>query len=140
MNKEQEKFENYRCAHGMGYSRIESQTNGIEGTMRVFVPLDEAVEIWTIKLTNHRSKLAKLDAFGFVEWFLTDNMSKGCYISGNHARYDSSENMIYTWLTRHPRPEQNYAAFMASDFEPDSYEVSRRQFLGRCLTRHHSNQ
>jgi len=126
----QKEFERYRCRHGMGYSRIESKTNGIEGTLRVFVPLDEPVEIWSVKLTNHRSTVAKLDISGFVEWFLTDNISKGGYVCGNHARYDSSENMIYTWLSKPLMPEQNYAAFMASDFNPDGYEVSRRSFLG----------
>ena len=127
----------YTCAHAPGYSRIESMTNDIAGTMRVFVPLDDPVEIWSVTLTNKRKTPAKLSTFSFIEWFLSDNKSK-CMVPffGNHAVYDSENALIHTWSLKKKRPGQNYDAFMSADFTSDAYELSRKQFLGNYGSYH----
>ena len=129
--------QSYLCAHAPGYSRIESMTNDIAGTMRVFVPLDDPVEIWSVTLTNKRETAVNLASFSFVEWFLSDNKCK-CMVPffGNHACYDNENKLIHTWYLKKKRPGQNYDAFMAADFTPDGYELSRKKFLGNYGSYH----
>jgi cellobiose phosphorylase len=60
----------YTCRHGMGYTVIESLTNSIESELTVFVPNDEPVEIWKLRLKNNSRKARKLELYTYMEWCL----------------------------------------------------------------------
>ncbi len=120
----------YSCIHAPGYSIINSRNNDIESSLRLFVPLDDCIEIWTVILKNCRSTDARITAFPFVEWFVTDDICKCGFFGTNHAQFDPQHNFIYYWNQKKQLPQQYYSAFMASDFIPDGYELSRREFLG----------
>jgi cellobiose phosphorylase len=47
-----QELDEYRCRHGLGYSILESRWNGINTSLRVFVPSQEPVEIWSISISN----------------------------------------------------------------------------------------
>ena len=62
----------YQCRHGLGYTTIFGEKNGIicEGTY--FIPLDQDFEIWRFTLENKRSQPADLSLFSAVEFCLWD--------------------------------------------------------------------
>ena len=53
-------LDSFECAHGLGYSIITSERDGIESQLRVFVPHQEPAEVWTIALSNKRPAAANL--------------------------------------------------------------------------------
>jgi len=46
------KLDSYKCRHGLGYTIVESSRRGIQTLFRVFVPVKQAAEIWTITVRN----------------------------------------------------------------------------------------
>lgn len=62
--------ESYRCRHGIGYTVIESATNGIETELLMFVPVDEPLEVWQLTLRNRTRAARTLDLFSYFEWGL----------------------------------------------------------------------
>ena len=61
-----ESFDFYECRHGLGYSVIVCEKNGIRSEYTVFVPTDGMREIWTVKVTNLRTTPAKLTVVGYA--------------------------------------------------------------------------
>ena len=65
-------LEEYSCRHGMGYSVIGSQRDGIEARTLYFVPLGQNLEVWRLSVTNHRATPASLSVFSAIEFNLWD--------------------------------------------------------------------
>ena len=45
-------YDRFACRHGLGYTIFEMAVGGIETELRVFVPLEGPVEIWTATIRN----------------------------------------------------------------------------------------
>jgi cellobiose phosphorylase len=105
----------YRCIHGLGYSEIVQDYDGIESSFRIFVPEKEACEIWTSKLRNKENFPRKFKAFAFVNTMFDDffkpqayYQAKGCFdknlnstvISKRHAFDGADEVHIYLTMDR----------------------------------------
>ena len=61
-----ESFDLYECRHGLGYSTIVCEKNGIRSEYTVFVPVEGMREIYTVKLTNLRKEDAELSSVMYV--------------------------------------------------------------------------
>jgi cellobiose phosphorylase len=78
-------LDSYECRHGMGYTVITSQKNGIESSIRYFVPLGETLEIWELTLTNHRDTPAQLSVFSAIEFNLWDALDDATNFQRNYS-------------------------------------------------------
>jgi len=58
----------WQCTHGFGYTRIQSTTRTIAGSVTYFVPVDEAVEVWRVRLENTGTQARRLQVFPFAVW------------------------------------------------------------------------
>jgi cellobiose phosphorylase len=58
----------FECRHGLGYTRITGQKDGVEVEQLMFVPPRENLEIWKISVRNKTKKPQKLSLFSFVEF------------------------------------------------------------------------
>lgn len=67
-------LDEYSCRHGLGYTVIKGQKNGVEAEVTYFVPLGENMEIWNITLTNNTKQEKEITLFSFVEFCLWDAM------------------------------------------------------------------
>ncbi|OPX37954.1 MAG: hypothetical protein B1H11_05200 [Desulfobacteraceae bacterium 4484_190.1] len=57
----------YECRHGLGYTTISSLNAGIESTVTLFVPLDEPLEVWYVRLHNRSDRPRHLSLFS-TQW------------------------------------------------------------------------
>jgi len=62
--------DSYSCRHGVGYTRFNSEKDGIACDLRLFVPVEDDLEIWTIKITNKSGRERDLSLFSYFEWCL----------------------------------------------------------------------
>ncbi len=126
--------EDFQCRQGRGYGIVSSRRNGIEGRLRVFVPVDEAVELWTITIRNTRREKVSLKVFPFFEWVLdaarvhADDL---VYAAISECRYDEGTNAIVA-STR--RKDGYLKAFMAVNAEVEGYDCRRADFVGAGRT------
>ncbi len=62
----------YECRHGLGYSIFTGRKNSIEVVQTMFVPLDDDVLLYNVKIRNLSDKHKNIKLFSFVEFCLWD--------------------------------------------------------------------
>ena len=65
-------LDSYTCRHGIGYTEIMSEWDGIVAETLYFVPPGETLEIWQLAVTNRRTEPVELSIFSAVEFCLWD--------------------------------------------------------------------
>jgi cellobiose phosphorylase len=123
-------LDSYECRHGMGYTVIRSQLNGIEASTRYFVPPEESLEIWELTLTNRRDQSANLSIFSAVEFNLWDAMDDATNFQRNYSigEVEVVDGVIYH-KTEYRERRDHFAYFACS--EPlTGFETQREAFLG----------
>jgi cellobiose phosphorylase len=63
-------LDSYECRHGMNYTSIKGEKNGVTATTLFFVPLKTWAEVQKLTVTNNASVSKKLTIFSFAEWCL----------------------------------------------------------------------
>ncbi len=125
------------CAHGLGYTRIESEYKGIRARARFLVPLDEPIEIWEVELCNESNVRRRLDVFGYAEWCFWEiqqdafNFQYILYTCRMGYRDSIVDYSIRLWPFREPK------GFFASTLPVASFDTDRDRFIG--LYRHEGN-
>lgn len=123
-------LDSYECRHGMGYTVITSQKNGIASSTRYFVPLGETLEIWELTLTNHRDNPAQLSIFSAIEFNLWDAMDDATNFQRNYSigQVEIVDGVIYH-KTEY-RERRNHFAYFACSEPLTGYDTQREAFLG----------
>jgi len=123
-------LEAYRCRHGLGYTMIGSLHCGIEVEGTFFVPPGEAVEVWSIRVTNRRGGATALSLFAAVEFCLWDAFDDATNFQRNLniAEIEVDGSMI-VHKTGYRERRDHVASFSCS--EPTAgFDTQREVFLG----------
>ncbi len=122
----------YICRHGLSYSKFQCDYQGIEAEQLLFIPLEDDVELWDVKIKNNSGKPRKLSVFTYLEFSYhhveidNQNLQMSLYASGSNYSDDIIEyDFFYEPWTFH---------FFASSFKPDSYDCVRDSFIGNYRT------
>jgi len=122
----------YTTAHGMGYTRFEASYKGIDASQTVFIPLDDDVELWDVRLTNTTDQPRTLTVGSYVEFSYhtieidNQNFQMSLYASGSSYEDGIIEyDFYYEPWTFH---------FFASSQAPSSYDTLRDEFIGNYRT------
>ena len=120
----------YECRHGIGYTSITGERNGISVNEKFFVPVNDACEIHRIKVKNTSNIKKDIKLFSFVEFCLWDaqddmlnyqrNLSTGEVEIEGSAIYHKTEY----------RERRNHYAFYSVNTPIDGFETDRDSFLG----------
>ena len=121
----------YTAAHGMGYARSSPPTGGSTPTDDLR-PLDDAAEVWDVRVTNTGDTERTLTLATYVEFSFhtitidNQNLQMSLYASGSsYADGIIEYDFHYEPWTAH---------FFAASREPDSYDSLRDNFLGPYRT------
>lgn len=60
----------YKCVHGLGYSIVSCEYCGLKAQWKIFVPVDDSVEIWQVKVVNTSSAAKSFSLMPLLEWQL----------------------------------------------------------------------
>ena len=121
----------YEVRHGMSYSKFKCEYKNITATKTLFVPKGENAQIWDITLKNDGDKPRTISAFSFVEFSFShiqsdnQNHQMSLYSAGTSYKDGVIEYDLY-----YNTNEEDGYYYMASSFEPDSYDGQRDSFLG----------
>ncbi len=120
----------YECRHGMGYTKICGERNGLEVLQTAFVPVDDNCEIHRVKLTNKTEKPKSVKLFSFVEfclWNAQDDMLN-YQRNLNTGEVEIKGSAIYH-KTEY-RERRNHYAFYYVNSEISGFDTDRDTFLG----------
>lgn len=123
-------LDDYYCIHGLGYTKIFGECEGISANLRVYVNDTDPCEIWTVTLTNKTDTQASVSLYSFVDFQLEGYQRYSDYNSYVHAEYDRDTNTIMCFNMAMERPHEWFNGFIAASKAPDSFETSRRGFIG----------
>jgi cellobiose phosphorylase len=126
----QRRLEHYSCRHGLGYTIIGSDYQGIEASTRYFVPLDENLEIWQFTVRNHRERAAELSVFSAIEFCLWDAQDDSSNFQRNFSigEVEIEDGVIYH-KTEY-RERRNHFAYFACSETLSGFDTEREAFLG----------
>lgn len=123
-------IEDYTCRHGLGYTVIASRRGGVAASARMFVPLDETLEVWQLTVTNERDEPAQISLFGAVEFALWDAQDDSTNFQRNFniGEVEVEDGVIYH-KTEYRERRDHFAYFTCSQ-PPVSFDTQREDFLG----------
>ena len=58
----------YTCRHGLSYTKYQCEYEGIYSEQTLFIPLDDPVEVWAIKLKNNSGRKRNISIFAYMEF------------------------------------------------------------------------
>lgn len=80
----------YRCCHGLSYSKFQCKYADIQSEQLLFIPLDDDVELWDVKIKNTGTKKRNIGIFSYIEF------------SFQHIEIDNQNLQMSLCRARHP--------------------------------------
>lgn len=121
----------YEVRHGLSYSKFACEYNGISAQKTLFIPIGEDAEIWDVVLKNTTDEVRTISAFSFVEFSFShiqsdnQNHQMSLYSAGT-----SYNNGVIEYDLYYNTNEKEGYYYLASSFDPDSYDGQRDTFIG----------
>lgn len=118
----------YVCRHGMSYTTYECEYNKIKAEQTLVVPLEDAVELWDVKIKNEDDKPRSLSVFSYCEFSFhhididNKNFQMSMYCAGSSYENGIIEHDLFY--------EEFGFQYFTSNFEPDSFDCLRDKFIG----------
>ncbi|HZW39406.1 MAG TPA: glycosyl transferase family 36 [Ignavibacteriaceae bacterium] len=131
---------NYECRYGFGYAVFKSSFKGIDVTLRVFVPVNDNLEIWNFSVENKTGKKLNLSIISYFEWCL--GTSSDFHREFHKAFIETHfEDNILSGTKRlweiplgdrgHWNIEYGHFGFITSDQNISEFEVDKEKFIGQ---------
>jgi cellobiose phosphorylase len=122
--------EDYRCRHGLGYTVIGSARGGIDVETLYFVPLGVDAEVWRMRVTNTRSRAARVSVFGAVEFCLWDAYDDATNFQRNYSTGEVAvEDRAIFHVTEYRERRDHFAYFACSEATA-GFDTDRDSLLG----------
>jgi cellobiose phosphorylase len=120
----------YECRHGMNYTIIKGEKNGISANILYFVPLKTWAEVQKVTLTNNSKKIKKLKLFSFVEWCLWNAASD---MENFQRNFSTGEVEIQGSVIYHKteyKERRDHYAYYSVNVPVQGYDTDRESFFG----------
>lgn len=118
----------YTCRHGLSYSKFQCDYQGIFAEQLLFIPVDDAVELWNVKIVNRSGRPRRISIFTYLEFSFhhveidNQNFQMSLYASGSNYQDGIIEyDFFYEPWTFH---------FFTANHDPDGYDCVRDTFIG----------
>ena len=123
-------LDSYECRHGMSYTVISGEKNGVSAEVLFFVPLGTWAEVQKLTLTNSLKETRNIKLFSFVEWALwnaaTDMENFQRNLSTGEVEIDGSTLFHKTEY----KERRNHYAYYSVNTKIDGYDTDRETFFG----------
>ncbi|MBO4606203.1 MAG: glycosyl transferase [Bacteroidales bacterium] len=120
----------YECRHGMGYTRITGEKDGLSVSELFFVPVGKNCEIQQVTLKNNSSVKRSFKLFAYTEWCLWNGQTDGENFQRNLSTGEVEiEPGVLYHKTEYKERRNHYAFYYCSDPKA-SYDTDRESFVG----------
>ena len=127
-------LDSYECRHGLNYTRITGEKNGVRASVLHFVPLGVKAEIQRVTISNLSAENKQLKLFSYAEWCLWNAATDGENFQRNLStgEVEIEEDTAFTALyhkTEYKERRDHYA-YYAVNCPVDGYDTDRESFIG----------
>lgn len=124
------KLDHYECRHGMNYTRIKGEKDGVSADVLFFVPLNTHAEIQKLTLTNNSAEVKSLKLFSFTEWALWNAVTDMENFQRNFSTGEVEIDGSTLYHKTEYRERRNHFAFYSVNTPIDGYDTDRESFMG----------
>ena len=126
----QAELDRYCCRHGLGYTVVEGEKDGVAVTQELLVPQGDDCLLMRVTVRNGSAAEKTLRLFPYVEFCLWDAMDDASNFQRNYStgEVEVCGAAIYH-KTEYRERRDHYAVFWA-DRKPDGFDTSREAFIG----------
>jgi cellobiose phosphorylase len=123
-------LDKYECRHGMSYTKIKGEKNGVNAEVTFFVPLKTHAEIQKVTLSNNGNTAKKLKLFSFMEWALWNAATDMENFQRNFStgEVEIEDSVIYHKTEYKER--RNHYAYYSVNAPINGYDTDRETFFG----------
>ena len=126
-------LDSYECRHGLNYTRITGEKNGVRASVLFFVPLGVKAEIQRLTLTNESNETKRLKLFSYAEWCLWNAATDGENFQRNLSTGEV-EIERGAWTAIYHKTEykerRDHYAYYSVNCPVDGYDTDRESFVG----------
>ncbi len=123
-------LDRYECRHGMNYTSITGEKNGITATALYFVPLKTWAEVQKLTLKNSSQATRKLKIFSFVEWCLWNAATDMENFQRNFSTGEVEiEGSVIYHKTEYKERRDHYA-YYSVNAPLSGFDTDRESFFG----------
>ena len=123
-------LDSYECRHGMNYTIIKGEKNGLEARALFFVPLDTHAEITKLTLTNHTDRPKCFKLFSFLEWCLWNAATDMENFQRNFSTGEVEVDGSTIYHKTEYKERRNHYAFYTVNVPVDGFDTDRETFIG----------
>lgn len=123
-------LDSYTCRHGMGYTVITGEKNGLKAQITFFVPLNFRGEVQKVTIENTSDKAKTFKLFSFVEWCLWNAQDDGENFQRNFNTGEVQiEGSTIYHITEY-KERRDHFAFYTVNHDIDGFDTDRESFMG----------
>ena len=123
-------LDSYECRHGMGYTRITGEKDGLRASVLFFVPQGSRCEIHKVSLANDSEAPKHFQLFSFVEWCLWNAQTDMENFQRNLSTGEVEVEGSVIYHKTEYRERRNHYAFFGVNVPVDGFDTDRESFLG----------
>ena len=123
-------LDNYSCRHGMGYTIIKGEKNGIEAQVTFFVPMNFNGEVQKVTLKNTSSTKKSFKLFSFAEWCLWDAQDDTTNFQRNFNTGEVEIDGSVIFHRTEYKERRNHFAFYSVNADICGFDTDRESFIG----------
>ena len=118
----------YSCHHGMSYTTYKCDYSKIRAQQTLVIPIDDAVELWDVKIKNEDDRPRTLSVFSYCEFSFhhidmdNRNFQMSMYAAGSSYEDGIIEHDLFY--------EEFGYQYFTSNVQPDSFDCLRDKFIG----------
>ncbi len=128
-------LDKWQAVHGLGYTKIISENNGISGEITYLVPQSDPVEMWLVKIKNNSKKKRELKVFPFVEFVAGDIELEACYrniiMLYNEACFNKELGAIVAFKHKFNKRLRESFSFFTTTLSIKGFDTQKEKFYGR---------
>jgi cellobiose phosphorylase len=123
-------LDKYECRHGMNYTIIKGEKDGVSASVLFFVPLKTWAEVQKLTLTNNSKETKKLKLFSFAEWCLWNAAADMENFQRNFStgEVEIEDSVIYH-KTEYKERRDHYAYYSVNT-PIEGFDTDRESFFG----------
>jgi cellobiose phosphorylase len=123
-------LDHYECRHGMGYTEITGEKNGIRASVLFFVPPGDNTELQRVRLENRSGERRKFRLHSMLEWCLWNAEDDMTNFQRNFSCGEVEVEGSVIYHKTEYRERRDHYAFYGVNHELCGFETDRDTFLG----------
>lgn len=131
----------YECRHGFGYTVFTSEYKGIKIIFTVYVPNNDSLEIWDLKILNNQKNDVDISIYTYFEWCLGSSADhhREFHKTFIRTKFDEETNSIIAtknlWEIPlgdrgHWNVEYEYNGYFSCSKKVSGFETDKENFIG----------